>query len=615
MSKDDKKSGAKKFGRRLFIGGAGATAVGLGYRSCTSEFDFNERDDFPHIPENHVNLPKNGKSVLILGGGFGGMHAACELLDRGFDVTILEKSGMLGGKMKSWRDKTFGIPPVDDPDWQGYPHDHGVHAVWGFYNNLREFMGRHGFDLWKGPGDLTMYNFLDRDGTMSTLPNLDGTALITDLRDRIDAVVDFGSLTSEEKRSTVRALHKMISFNFESEKERLYLDSMSFPEYARALGVPERIIFRFFAPFAEMAMFDHLNNTSALYFLMLVHLVGGHADDLDIDVFYHPPGETYVAPLEKYINDKGGKIIYDTPVTSINQKDGTIQSVTAGEPKVESPPGLQAFKCNVCGSVFFGAQMPSRCPVCGAASAMIKSLSGGGVKDYRADYYVLAMETKGAKEVIKASTLPRTPYFDNIHKLDSTSVYVVNLWYDDDKPMRKLLPGQACFFSSNFRYLGITLDWAYARSDKGYGPLCPDYQGKGISVIETQVANTQNIEDLTDDEIMNIVQGELEIAIPGLPKPLDYYLNRWDTYSPQRPGYEANRPTIESPIENFFIIGDWVRTNHLGVYMEKTNVSAKMATNLIMERIGQPQHKARVLPSGSPNLLWDLQKLLFSPKP
>ena len=95
------------------------------------------------------------------------MHAACELLDRGFEVTIIEKSNMLGGKLKSWRDPGFGIPPTNDPDWKGYPRDHGAHAVWGFYNNLREFMGRHGYKLWPSPRNSSMYNFVDKDGSQA----------------------------------------------------------------------------------------------------------------------------------------------------------------------------------------------------------------------------------------------------------------------------------------------------------------------------------------------------------------------------------------------------------------------------------------------------------------
>jgi uncharacterized protein with NAD-binding domain and iron-sulfur cluster len=65
---------------------------------------------------------------LILGGGFGGLHAACELLDRGFEVTLSEKSGIPGGKLKSWREIEFGVPPQDKPSWQGFSRDVGIHG-------------------------------------------------------------------------------------------------------------------------------------------------------------------------------------------------------------------------------------------------------------------------------------------------------------------------------------------------------------------------------------------------------------------------------------------------------------------------------------------------------
>ena len=64
-------------------------AILLGYRSCTSEFDFDERDDFPKVAENKVNLPKNGKSVLIMGGDIKGLQLAEFLLKRGRKVTIV----------------------------------------------------------------------------------------------------------------------------------------------------------------------------------------------------------------------------------------------------------------------------------------------------------------------------------------------------------------------------------------------------------------------------------------------------------------------------------------------------------------------------------------------
>jgi len=40
----------------------------------------------------------NGRSAVVIGGGFGGLSTACYLADAGLDVTVLEKNGQLGGR-------------------------------------------------------------------------------------------------------------------------------------------------------------------------------------------------------------------------------------------------------------------------------------------------------------------------------------------------------------------------------------------------------------------------------------------------------------------------------------------------------------------------------------
>ncbi len=600
--------------RRQFIKGSVAAAsvgaFGAGLSGCSGNSTL--KDDYPDIPENKVSLQPNGKSVLILGGGFGGMHAACELLDRGFNVTVIEKSSMLGGKLKSWRDQTFGVPPGNDPNWKGYPRDHGAHAVWGFYNNLREFMGRHGYKLWKFPRESTMYNFVDKDGSQTTMgyaPTLPGvlgqTQTLFQMRDALGAMagMDVG---------LPPYLLKMMSFDFEDKKQRMYLDSLSFPEWARSVGMPEQMINRFFAPLSEMALFDAIQNTSALYSLMITSLGGGSYEDLCIDIFMHPPGETYVGPIEQYIKLRGGKIIYDTPVIKVNHDGSRIRSVLAGEEG--GVEGVKTWKCKVCGSVFSSPVKPKRCPVCGVPAIQIRPLSSGPPKEYTADYYVLAMDTPGAKDVVARSNLLGDTYFDNIMKLDKTGVYPVNIWYDNCNTWQKRFPEYPAFYPSGFKLLGITLNWACDGTFNGIKyaePLVPEYQNKNIVVIETQVADTEKFQNLSDEGIVRLVHEELKIVMPELPDPADYYVNRWETYSPQRVGYEAIRPPIQSPIDNLLLIGDWVRTDHQSVYMEKTNVAAKMVTNLILEKIGQKKGKIKILQSGSPDIPVKLLKTLF----
>jgi len=606
--------------RRTFIKagtGVGAAAAGGLYLSGACSGDYNPYDDYPVVPSNRVSLKKNGKSVLILGGGFGGMHAACELVDRGFDVTIIEKTSALGGKLKSYRDKTFGVPPANQPDWKGYPRDHGIHAVWGFYNNLREFMGRHGLALWRFPRSTTMYNFLDRDGTQSVMGNQPRLPHPLSLLETMSDINNFKFLSKEDREMAMSSFLKTVAFDFDDVKQRMYLDSISFPEWAREVGMPESMIYKFFATLTEMAMFDHIDNTSALYTLMTMALVAGHYKDMDIDVFMHPPGETYCEPLTRHILDHGGKILFNTPVARINFDKGKVKSVTAGDVGGVAP-GVTMWRCAVCGSTFASPTKPTRCPTCGAPAAQLLTVAGGPPKDLVADYYVLAMDTAGAKDTLKMSGMDQGEYFKNIQKLESTGVYPVNLWYADCNSWKKRFPEHFDFFPSSFKYLGITLDWAMdgtIRGKKVCEPMASDYHGKGAVIIETQIANTERVEGEDDDTIARLVHEELKIVMPDLPAYTDFYVNRWDTYSPQRVGYEALRPSIQSPLDNLFLIGDWVKTDHLSVYMEKTNVSARMVTNLILDKAGQKEGKVTVLGSGTKSKILGLLRMVESPYP
>jgi len=100
---------------------------------------------FPHLPENATKLPSNGKHVLIIGAGLSGLMTACELLQRGFKVTLLEKGGQAGGKLCSWYDTSFAKSGQENDE--PYSLEHATHGVWGFYNNFREFLGRHHIPL------------------------------------------------------------------------------------------------------------------------------------------------------------------------------------------------------------------------------------------------------------------------------------------------------------------------------------------------------------------------------------------------------------------------------------------------------------------------------------
>jgi len=80
------------------------------------------------------------KSVLILGGGLAGLAAAKRLTDKGFQVKVLEKREIFGGKVSSWKD--------EEGDWI----ESGTHCFFGAYKVLYDLMKEIKTDhavLWK----------------------------------------------------------------------------------------------------------------------------------------------------------------------------------------------------------------------------------------------------------------------------------------------------------------------------------------------------------------------------------------------------------------------------------------------------------------------------------
>jgi uncharacterized protein with NAD-binding domain and iron-sulfur cluster len=75
--------------------------------------------------------------VLVLGGGVGGMSAAHELSERGFEVTVLETRDAPGGKARS-----FPFPGSGSDGRPALPGEHGFRFFPGFYRHLPHTMGR-----------------------------------------------------------------------------------------------------------------------------------------------------------------------------------------------------------------------------------------------------------------------------------------------------------------------------------------------------------------------------------------------------------------------------------------------------------------------------------------
>ncbi|MFO1500543.1 MAG: NAD(P)/FAD-dependent oxidoreductase [Verrucomicrobiota bacterium] len=82
--------------------------------------------------------PKRGKTVIVAGGGIGGLCAAYELMKRGHTVTVLEASGRCGGHVRS----------IHDPLPDGLYADLGAEqCTKPGYERYREYAAEFGLEL------------------------------------------------------------------------------------------------------------------------------------------------------------------------------------------------------------------------------------------------------------------------------------------------------------------------------------------------------------------------------------------------------------------------------------------------------------------------------------
>ncbi len=615
MRDEDEKSGVS---RRQFFTTVGVAAAGVAAAAALAVPVAQRRGlltrPYPKVPQNQVILPPHGGKVLIIGGGLSGLQAGVELAARGFQVCILEKSGSPGGKLKSWRDRQFG--PADDiyksnPAFPGYVREHGVHAVWGFYNNLREFFGRYRWPLMDMPKDLSIYHFRDRDGTVSHLPNTQWLPPYDDLQ-LLHELAGLKHLPAKDRLQAVELFSRLATFDYADARQREYMDSMSFEEYGRRLGLSSSLVHKICDSLLEMAYFDNVDKASALTLANLIQLVAGSTRDLRVNLYKTPVAETFIEPMVNFISSHGGQIHYQTEVTGLLMRDGKMLGATAS---ALPPQALQ--RCSICGGLIFaGMEVGGECPYCGAGADMLRGIGAEEREERRfvADAVICALDGPGLKSLVAANrgVLGDRDYFRRIDKIEAKAVFVCNLWFDTRGPWERTVQDEAgrpaiCFFATGFRHLGITINRAVevlAGEDQRF-IWSNEFLDRQVTVIETQIAKTQLVEGLSTAAIADLCYAELKTVMPQLPPPVSAYVNRWHNYNAYHVGSESNRPAVQSPIDNFYIIGDNAFVPHPAVFMEKTNVTAKWAVNLILDKAGLSRYRITILPSGTPSLLID----------
>ena len=156
------------------------------------------------------------------------MTAARRLLVAGFDVELLEKREILGGKVSAWRD--------GDGDWV----ETGLHTFFGAYEEIFDLMRELGvYDeiLWKD--HVLKYTMAGGDSFEFR------TAKLPSPLHLMPAVFQNRYFSIPEKLSLAKAL-KPILFGGQAYYDEI--DRMSYQDWHRAFGISDKMLKRMFVP-------------------------------------------------------------------------------------------------------------------------------------------------------------------------------------------------------------------------------------------------------------------------------------------------------------------------------------------------------------------------------
>ena len=254
------------------------------------------------------------KSVLILGGGLAGLTAAKRLTDKGFQVKVLEKREIFGGKVSAWKD--------DEGDWI----ESGTHCFFGAYSVLYDLMKEIKTDhavVWKehqltytlAGGEHFTFNTWDLPSPLHLLP----------------AIVKNGYFSFGEMAAFAKSL---IPLALKKEKYAPTQDHLTFTEWAHEKKFGNRLLEKMFRPMALALKFIPPEEISAKIILDVTETFYRIPDASRMGFLKGSPQEYLTQPLIDYSASKGAifknrtvveELLFDgTEINGVQLRNGEI---------------------------------------------------------------------------------------------------------------------------------------------------------------------------------------------------------------------------------------------------------------------------------------------------
>jgi isorenieratene synthase len=573
----------------------------------------------PDGNERRPLYPSARRRVVVVGGGVSGLAAATELAARHFDVTLIERSPQLGGKLTAWSERALG---------EEFPVEHGFHGFFAQYYNLRGLLEAAGVrdDLVPSPGYPVL--FADRPpetfGRTTRLFPLNMMSVVRQSR-----ALHFRDFAHDG--DGLYALMKL-----DGEKTFARYDGIDFARFAVEGRINRPMFETVLAPFGKTTLnrLDRLSAAEAIRFFHFYFM--GNPEGLGFSYAKRDSMTAVIEPLRRRFESLGGRVRLGLGARRLVREGGRVSSLVVDERPLPPPrvtlaraelpergfralpladgssvfvrrdgdrvlaldgrcthmgcpvalDGDAGFRCPCHGGRFDGEGRPTAGPPTAPLARLDVSEAHGelivgappaaGETTLPCDYVVLACEVRGLVRLLAASDFLDEPELrTRVSSLGEADPYAVwRLWLD--KPVR---PDRLPFYTTS-RFVCTDSLAIYSQFQE---PFVSWAKRTGGSVIELHAYAIA-------PELVRVVQAhmsrELRELLPELvgARVLHEVYQQQSNFSRFAPGDHALRPATQTRVANLMLAGDHVRLDVPAALMEAAAISGRLAADAIFAR-------------------------------
>lgn len=495
-------------------------------------------------------------SVAVLGGGIGGLSAAHELAERGFDVTVYEAKQRFGGKARS-----IPISETGRSETQ-ILGEHGFRFFPGFYRHVTDTMAQ----IPSRDGRTVADNLVPT--SQSLMAGTTGEEVITstqtpqtigEWRDAFRPGNSMNSLSGCEAAVFAERMLTLLTSCDVRRKEEL--ENISWWDFIEADGMSDA--YQQLATATQLLVALRPQDGSARSFGQIYfQLIRGQLDPrIDAErILNGPTSNVWIEPWVAYLEAKDVQFVREAAVTDIHCDRRRITGVTIDR--------------------------------------------DGKPTEIHADYYVAALPVEVMATLLTEDLRRGAPSLARLDRIDTGWMSGIQFYLDTDLP---LVHGHQLYFDSPWALTAISQQQFWDEYE-----LSAASDGKIKDVLSVIISDWETPGILYEKPARKCTTGEIKAETWAQLKShlnqhgterlsdanlVDWFLNPAiqetnDGLVNQEPllvntaGSLRYRPEAETALDNFVVASDYVRTNTDLASMEGANEAARRAVNAILEHSG-----------------------------